>query len=188
MNVRLLRGGLAVFIAVFGATPLVSLAQVWSTGPNGKMGYYGTPNPVSPNCPAPFLWTFTNGHYSCQAPPPPSCPSGYTEYSAPSWNGSAWVGMICTPSIPPPPPAVDPANICNAVFAAAGYNGGFNDGEFSLFGGYWVGYTPLGGTTGPVYDNGSYTTNAYMGYCQVNPTTGQVVSWNAGQQSVQGGN
>jgi hypothetical protein len=140
-------------------------AQVYSTLPNGTMGYASTPNPISPDCVAPQVWTFSNGHYSCQNPPP----------SLPSGN-------------PGPPPANDPANLCNAVFAAAGYSGGFNDGEFSLSGGYWVGYTPLGGTTGPVYDNGSYTTNAYMGYCQVNPTTGQVVSWNAGQQISAGGN
>ena len=133
MNVRFFRGWIVAFIALLGATPLASLAQVWSMGSNGQMGYHGTPNPVSPNCVWPQVWTWTNGHYACQdppPPPPPSCPPGTTEVTAPSWNGSAWVGIACLPHSSTPPTS-NLAQICNSYAATLGFlpNTGLADGS-----------------------------------------------------------
>lgn len=149
-NVRLFRGGFAIFIALLGATPLVSLAQVWSTGPNGQMGYYTTPNPISPDCKAPLVWTLTNGHYTCQRPQqpicqsgyntvsaatwtgsgwtqpvcvqpaPPSCPPGQQASSAATWNGSSWVGLVCVPIVTTPP-ALTGVPACEAAAVSDGY-------------------------------------------------------------------
>jgi hypothetical protein len=181
MNVRLFRGWIVAFIALLGATPLVSLAQVWSTGSNGQMGYHGTPNPVSPNCTAPLLWTLTNGHYSCQAPPPPSCLGGYTETAAPSWNGAAWVGMVCVPTTPPPPTVT-----CASEAQSQGYtltNGygmsGPITGYYTKFDGSY-GYGTYNqvkyGANGPVWnDVCANTGTAYILYCSVSPTDGSVL-------------
>ena len=40
---------------------------------------------------------------ACNYQPPPSCPPSYIQ-SGPSWNGSQWVGLVCTAPAPPPPP------------------------------------------------------------------------------------
>jgi hypothetical protein len=45
-------------------------------------------------------WDGSTWLYSCNAPLPPACQSGYTQSVAPSWNGSEWVGQQCTPSAP----------------------------------------------------------------------------------------
>ena len=37
---------------------------------------------------------------SCSYTPPPTCSSGELESVAPTWNGSAWVGLGCTPALP----------------------------------------------------------------------------------------
>jgi hypothetical protein len=54
----------------------------------------------------------------------PTCPSGYNETTAPTWNGSGWVGLACAPSTPPgytPSPGGVYANIlayCGITFQA----------------------------------------------------------------------
>jgi hypothetical protein len=81
-----------------------------------------TPPPRSPPCAAGLQWTMLNGHYTCLAssPPPPMCPSGYTQTSAPVWNGSSWTGLGCTPplaSLPTPVTRQDEAAACVAYLA-----------------------------------------------------------------------
>lgn len=187
MNVRLFRGWIVALIALLGATPLVSPAQVWSTGTNGQMGYHGTPNPVSPNCIAPRVWTFSNGHYSCQAPPPPTCPGGYTEMTAPTWDGAAWVGMVCVPSTPPPPPPPPTSTVtCASEAQSQGYtltNGLGTSGPFTGYytkfdGSYGYGtYNNVSyGATGPVWtDVCANSGNRYILICTVSPTNGSVM-------------
>jgi hypothetical protein len=97
--------------------PQISLAQVWGIGPDGRAGYISTRNPISPNCPPPQVWTLTNGHYACEnpVPPPPVCPAGTTQSVAPTWNGSAWVGLFCQPNAPT---KADPQSVCMANLPA----------------------------------------------------------------------
>lgn len=73
-----------------------------------------------PSCPASAGWTtivhakWIGSQYSapqCNYQAPPTCPSGYDQNSAPSWNGSSWVGLTCIPSAPPVP---DPNAVCSA--------------------------------------------------------------------------
>lgn len=57
---------------------------------------------------APAQWT--GSKYSspqCSYQAAPVCPGGYTQTSSPWWNGSGWVGLACTPSVPPAPVCVD---------------------------------------------------------------------------------
>jgi hypothetical protein len=64
--------------AALATVPVASHAQVWAYGPNG-LGYVTTPNPISPNCVAPQIWTLSNGHYMCANPPAPNpAPGGGT--------------------------------------------------------------------------------------------------------------
>ena len=155
--------------------------------------------------------TWAGSHYTspqCNYQAPPSCPTeaGYITTAYPSWNGSTWVGLLCA-FVPEPgantcpdgfavspywtgsswaytcnaPP--DPANICNAFFATQGYDGNFTDDDFGPVNGELEGSAY---STGPEYDNGSYLTNVYGGYCWVDPTTGAVLSWQVIESSVGG--
>lgn len=40
----------------------------------------------------------------CSYTAAPTCPTGYEPTQNPSWNGSAWVGLVCKQSTPQPPP------------------------------------------------------------------------------------
>lgn len=71
---------------------------------------------VPPSCPATAGWTTTGSAQwmgsgytqpQCSYQAPPSCPPNYTQSAAPAWNGSSWVGLSCTPSVPPTPQCVD---------------------------------------------------------------------------------
>lgn len=166
MHVRLFRAGFAVFVALLGATPMVSFAQVWSTGTNGQMGYHGTPNPVSPNCVAPQVWTWTNGHYSCQnppPPPPPSCPTGYTQTAAPSWNGSSWVGLGC--AAPPPaggiPSGTPESQVCLGALATIDPWGTPDSGFFHWSSDLAAGQSLYGSLAGPTGGPGGDSFNAW---------------------------
>lgn len=73
-----------------------------------------------PTCPASAGWTtivpanWIGSQYSapqCNYQAPPTCPPGYDQTAAPSWNGSSWVGLACIPSLPPIP---DPNAVCSA--------------------------------------------------------------------------
>lgn len=115
-------------VACLLSGPQVSLAQVWGIGPDGRAGYISTRNPISPNCPPPQVWTLTNGHYSCAnpVPPPPVCPAGTTQSVAPTWNGSAWVGLFCQPNAPT---QADPQSVCMANLPAGWTIGGAYQGR-----------------------------------------------------------
>lgn len=49
-------------------------------------------------------------------PAAPKCPAGQTETTAPTWNGSAWVGQVCAPT-----PVVASAGTLTTTVAAATY-------------------------------------------------------------------
>jgi hypothetical protein len=117
-NIACWVGGVAVAIAL-ASTPIAGTAQVLAIGPNGQLGYVTTPNPISPNCIAPQVWTRqSNGVYLCAnpAPPPPTCPTGFTQTSAPVWNGSSWTGLGCQP-VARQPPLVTPQDEAVACVA-----------------------------------------------------------------------
>lgn len=75
---------------------------------------------TAPTCPPSAGWTtivpakWIGSQYSapqCNYQAPPTCPPGYDQTAAPSWNGSSWVGLACIPSLPPIP---DPNAVCSA--------------------------------------------------------------------------
>ncbi|SDR54376.1 hypothetical protein SAMN05443245_7413 [Paraburkholderia fungorum] len=61
--------------------------------------------PKAADCIAGYQWTYANGFWRCAkpVPPAPTCPAGYDQRTAPTWNGSVWVGLVCDPQTPPPP-------------------------------------------------------------------------------------
>src|SRR5471030_2471439 len=108
VQLGMLAGQIAACVAAVTITQ-AAFAQVYATTPNGQMGYISTPNPVSPNCTAPYVWTAYNGHYMC-AVPPPQCQYGYA--SAPVLNGNgSWSYSCDGPPAPPTPPVGDPVNV-----------------------------------------------------------------------------
>lgn len=61
---------------------------------------------VAPTCPGTAGWTTTvsarwiGSQYSppqCSYQASPTCPTGFTQTSGPSWTGSSWVGLGCAP-------------------------------------------------------------------------------------------
>lgn len=66
------------------ATPVLLAATLALTACGGGGGGEAAPAPG----PAP----------STPTPAAPKCPAGQTESTAPTWNGSAWVGQVCTPT------------------------------------------------------------------------------------------
>jgi hypothetical protein len=57
---------------------------------------------------------------SSAAIPPPSCGANQTQTSAPTWNGSSWVGLACQ-VVPPPPP---PVKTVHLALYCTGLSGG----------------------------------------------------------------
>ncbi len=143
---------LAIFLlAALLATVQTADAQM-TIGANGAF-----PQPYSPNCVAPLVWTMTNGHYSCQnppPPPPPTCPNGYTETSAPVWNGVSWSAPGCLATVRRIPPT-DLINACIPSLTAL-LNSTFPGDSFSTWlGGSW--------STGP------YAGNANLAFGEFQP-------------------
>lgn len=71
---------------------------------------------------APAQWQ--GSHYSaplCSYQAPPTCPGGYTQTAGPWWNGASWVGLQCTPSVPPRASTPDQQQACVNTAAAYGY-------------------------------------------------------------------
>jgi hypothetical protein len=115
----------------------------------------------------------------CNYQAPPSCPGGYAQQGSPSWNGAAWVGLVCVPNPTPP----DPSAQCTASLPAgftfgsqAGFNPGSWDNPSFSPGGYVYGL-PRSDTVyaaslyGPPYQDACGTSNPdYIGYCGVNPS------------------
>ena len=169
MNRRLER--VCVGLAIAGCislTPAETFAQVWAVGPNGQLGYITTNAPTSPGCPASQVWTFLNGHYTCQnppPPPPPTCPPGFHQTAAPVWNGSSWVGLSCQPNASQPPPATpaDQKQACvNYGLANGFYKGGLGQRLWSY--------------GGPIASQGA---SAYNGsnFAWLNPNSGYDYVW-----------
>jgi len=97
-----MKATLGIAVAVVSAA---SMAQVYGTNSSGQTGFISTPQPTSPNCVAPNVWTPFNGHYMC-APPQPSCQYGFAY--GPTWDGNQWVYACNAPPPPPPPPPTPP--------------------------------------------------------------------------------
>ncbi|CAL8480986.1 Secreted protein (plasmid) [Caballeronia sp. S22] len=126
-----------------------------------------------PNCAYGFasgpVWTGTGWNYSCNVPPPPSCPSGYIQQAAPSWNGSAWVGQLCYPGAQQQPPG-NPEEACRAYVTKQ------------------LGFWPGWGQQNSVFNDGTnttYITNTYntsfntyqYASCSANNSTGAVIGY-----------
>lgn len=166
MNRRLERVCVGLVTAGWIAlTSVETFAQVWAVGPNGQLGYITTNAPTSPGCGAPRVWSFVNGHYTCQnppPPPPPTCPPGYVQTSAPSWNGSSWVGLVCQPALPPITPADQKQACVNYGLANGFYKGGLGQRLWSY--------------GGPIASQGA---SAYNGsnFAWLNPNSGYDYVW-----------
>lgn len=112
---------LALAAATAGAAPLrCSYGYQDSTC---TVGLARAPAPA-PTCPADPGWTtvasaqWIGSQYSapqCNYQAPPTCPGGFTETSAPVWNGSSWTGLGCQPTIPPPPPTTTLLGQCETA-------------------------------------------------------------------------
>jgi hypothetical protein len=76
-------------------TPIRSGAIPAPTCPSAP-GY----STITPAVWAGYRWTQPECS-SYQAPP--TCPTGYVQTTAPSWNGSAWIGMSCEQPVPRQP-------------------------------------------------------------------------------------
>ena len=68
---------------------------------------------TAPTCSTAYGWqtvtpaAWQGSKYStpvCSYTAPPTCPGGFDPSSTPTWNGSSWVGLTCTPHVTPPPP------------------------------------------------------------------------------------
>jgi hypothetical protein len=123
--------------------------------------------------------TWIGSQYSapqCNYQARPSCPSGYNETESPSWNGSGWVGLGCTPIITPPP---DPMTACESSVP-----GGFSLTNFlnsNAHNSQYPSDTGLEfGGTGPEYSTECSSSNTYFVFCFVSQS-GSVDTW---QESV----
>lgn len=117
---------------------------------------YNAPQ-VAPTCPGTAGWTtaaaaqWIGSRYTapqCNYTPPPTCPSGFNQTSAPLWNGSGWVGLGC--AVPPPavPSMPQLAATCEAAIGAMMAQAGFN-GSNGYYRGQW------GAMSGPVAVGGA---------------------------------
>jgi len=160
----------SLVLCLFGS-PKASLAQAWAIGPDGRMGYIQTRNPISPNCTPPLVWTLTNGHYACQnppPPPPPTCPGGTNQMAAPTWDGSAWVGLLCQPVAALP--TAD--QTCQSAMQAQGFIVHNHYGTYNIS----TGTDDRYGATGPLASNAcGDTTTEYLVDCITSPSTHQVL-------------
>jgi len=112
--------GAIALVSISSFVPFASHAQVLTSN-----GYATIPNPISPNCTAPDVWTAYNGHYMCAAPTP-QCQYGYASGPVLNSNG-AWSyscdGPPAPPAPPPPPgggskPTQDEKNACTAAYTS----------------------------------------------------------------------
>lgn len=112
----------------------------------------------------PVVCSAGNQDSSCLQPirsdpiPAPGCPGGYSQTSAPVWQGSGWSQPGCTPppppppvTVPPPPPPPDQKAFCvNYSLAHGFYKGGLGSKLWRL-----IGPVPGVGTS-------AFTTKAYQ--------------------------
>ena len=122
------------------STCVPALSAPWQTAPTCSNG---------PGWTTVAAAQWQGAYYSapaCNYQAPPTCPNGFNQTSAPSWNGSSWVGLGCAA----PPPAVPSmpqlaaacASAIGSMMAGAGQNGqGFYKGQW----GSWQGPAAVGG-------------------------------------------
>ena len=129
------------------------------------VGHLTTAWQTPPTCPNQPGWTtaapaqWIGSRYSapqCNYQAPPTCPNGFNQTSAPSWNGSSWVGLGCAASPPALPGTAQLASVCESAIAAEMARAGFN-GTNGTYRGVWgtlQGPYTLGG--GQVYPPGLF--------------------------------
>jgi hypothetical protein len=78
----------------------VALAVVFGTGA-AQAGNCNVPGRQDSTCTGVISYAYTQA---------PTCPPSQTQTSAPTWNGSSWVGLGCRVNNPPPPPLAIPKN------------------------------------------------------------------------------
>lgn len=71
----------------------VALAVVFGTGA-AQAGNCNVPGQQDSTCTGVISYAYTQA---------PTCPPSQTQTSAPTWNGSSWVGLGCRVNNPPPP-------------------------------------------------------------------------------------
>ncbi|AXF12745.1 hypothetical protein CUJ91_32765 (plasmid) [Paraburkholderia graminis] len=129
------------------------------------VGHLTTAWQTPPMCPNQLGWTtaaparWIGSQYSapqCNYQAPPTCANGFNQTSAPSWNGSSWVGLGCAAPPPALPGTAQLASVCESAIAAEMARAGFN-GTNGTYRGVWgalQGPYTLGG--GQVYPPGMF--------------------------------
>lgn len=153
-------------------------------------GTLSAPWQTPPACPASAGWTtvvpakWIGSQYNapqCNFQAPPTCPPGFDQSAAPSWNGSGWVGLACTPSLPPVP---IPNDICTALVpsqyaATAPWSGPMTDPNGLRVAGLAATANNIPAWTnvftraydGPTYSLPCFDRNNYNASCYVNGST-----------------
>ncbi|CAE6849355.1 hypothetical protein R75461_07395 [Paraburkholderia nemoris] len=137
------------------------------------VGHLTTAWQAAPTCPNQPGWTtiasaqWIGSQYSapqCNYQAPPTCPTGFTQTAAPTWNGSNWVGIGC--AVPPPaqgiPPGTPESLVCLGA-AATVDPWGTPDNSFM----HWssdlaAGQTIFGSLSGPTYGSVNDTYSAWF--------------------------
>jgi len=163
-----------IFIRIAVLTGMVTASSAAMAGPvrcsvsnqdSTCVGHLTTAWQTPPTCPNQPGWTtaapaqWIGSQYSapqCNYQAPPTCPNGFNQTSAPSWNGSNWVGLGCAASPPALPETAQLASVCESAIAAEMARAGFN-GTNGTYRGVWgtlQGPYTLGG--GQVYPPGMF--------------------------------
>jgi hypothetical protein len=95
----------------------------------------------------------------CNYQAPPSCPTGYMQTAAPSWNGSSWVGLAC--AVPPPaggiPVGTPESQVCLGAVATVDPWGTPDNGFMHWSSDLAAGQAIFGSLSGPTYGTVSDT-------------------------------
>lgn len=191
MNVRafLFRALLALCLMPMAHEALAGTTCAYGRQDNTCIGRVNQAPQAAPTCSTAAGWTtiaaatWIGSTYSspqCNYTPPPTCPTGYTENSPPSWNGTSWVGLGCT--VPPQDPP-DPVSMCTATtpsgYALTQYGGSESSNTTTNHWAQLAGLTSYQDNTvyywsanGPVYDvpcPGVQSNNTYTFLCFVHP-------------------
>lgn len=100
----------------------------------------------------------------CQYVAPPTCGTGLNQDTAPTWNGSTWVGLACStpPAQPTIPPLTTIATLCGNAVSQMMAADGYTKSNSFYGGGTW------GSWTGPVSDFNSNGYNSIFAYAEPN--------------------
>lgn len=172
-SVRTTALGLLLVANIAIASPVVCSPGYWDATCNGRVN---TGYQTAPICPTGAGWTtvvpakWIGSKFSapeCTHQDAPVCPTGYTQTTAPTWNGSSWVGQTCAAPIkvPTQPTLPEVAAICGPAVSAyvrstpIGYfvgqwdsfNGPFSDANYYIPATRYGGYNGIGATVDKTY-------------------------------------